>query len=76
MEGTPTDAPMMKTGDGLNGEHNALVLFAAPWCMPARVYPEFDKYATFKLTDGVIIAQVKADEKHLGNQAGMLAFRR
>ena len=49
----------------MNGEHNALVLFAAPWCMHSkRVYPEFEKVAaTFKLTDGVIIAQVKADEE-------------
>ena len=61
----------------MNGEHNALVLFAAPWCMHSkRVYPEFEKVAaTFKLTDGVIIAQVKADEETtLATRHGITGF--
>jgi protein disulfide-isomerase A6 len=61
----------------MNGEHNALVLFAAPWCMHSqKVYPEFDKVAaTFRLSDGVMIAQVKADEeKSLTSRNGVTGF--
>ena len=29
----------------MNGEHDALVLFAAPWWHSKRAYPEFEKVA-------------------------------
>ena len=49
----------------IDGERSALVLFAAPWCRHSqKVYPELEKVAaTFRPSDGVIIAQVKADEE-------------
>ena len=49
----------------ISGKYDVLVLFAAPWCHHSqKVYPEFAKVAaTFGTADGLLTAQVKADEE-------------